>query len=204
MLVLELFEGEIPSSDDLNASVKANLKTEQVLNPLELTKDKIEDRENSDNKTDTKEFAEFGNSSMAIERLQLILRKANPDYQGQGKFHQENGKITVGEFPNCGIRDLSPLKGLQLQGLDLSGNPVRELRHLKGMPLRTLFLENTRVESLRDLSDANLVELRLNHSPIQSLKGLDGQPIGKSLRRRHAYNRSISAAIFKFTSTLAL
>ena len=116
-------------------------------------------------------------SSSSIDRIQNILGRANPDYQGQGKFHEDSGVIVAAELPNCGLRDLSPLKGLPLQGLDLSGNPVRELRHLKGMPLRTLFIENTRVETLRDLDDAKLMELRLNNSPIQSLKGLEGQPL---------------------------
>jgi hypothetical protein len=112
-----------------------------------------------------------------ISRIQRILIKANPGYKGQGKLHQENGEIFAGEFPNCGLKDLSPLRGLKLNALDLSGNPVREIRHLRGMPLNRLFLENTMVESLIDLVDANLVELRLNGSPVRSLKGLEGQPL---------------------------
>ena len=112
-----------------------------------------------------------------ISRIQRILIKANPGYKGQGKLHQENGEIFAGEFPNCGLKDLSPPRGLKLNALDLSGNPVREIRHLRGMPLNRLFLENTMVESLIDLVDANLVELRLNGSPVRSLKGLEGQPL---------------------------
>jgi hypothetical protein len=110
-------------------------------------------------------------------RIQAILRKANPDYRGQGRFHEEGGEIVAAEFANCSLRDLSPLKGLKLRILDLSGNPVRELRHLKGMPLGKLFLENTAVESLRELKDAKLFELRLNNSPVESLDGLQGQPL---------------------------
>ena len=128
-------------------------------------------------KPTTQDPSENTQSSSSIARIQNILTRANPDYRGQGKFHEDNGVIVAAELPNCGLRDLSPLRGLLLQGLDLSGNPVRELRHLKGMPLRNLFLENTRVENLRDLSDAKLVELRLNNSPVQSLKGLEGQPL---------------------------
>ena len=130
-----------------------------------------------ESKPTTQVLPENTQSSSSIARIQNILTRANPDYRGQGKFHEDNGVIVAAELPNCGLRDLSPLRGLQLQGLDLSGNPVRELRHLKGMPLRNLFLENTRVENLRDLSDAKLVELRLNNSPVQSLKGLEGQPL---------------------------
>ena len=112
-----------------------------------------------------------------VSRIHRILAKANPSYRGQGKLHQENGEILAGEFPNCGLKDLSPLRGLKLNALDLSGNPVREIRHLRGMPLNRLFLENTMVESLVDLVNANLVELRLNGSPVRSLKGLEGQPL---------------------------
>jgi hypothetical protein len=115
--------------------------------------------------------------SPGVGQIQEILMRANPEYRGQGKLHEENGVIVAAEFPGCKLRDLSPLRGLSLMGLDLSGNPVREIRHLRGMPLRTLFLENTRVESLLELSEAKLVELRLNNSPIKSLRGLEGQPL---------------------------
>jgi internalin A len=110
-------------------------------------------------------------------RIQETLRKANPDYRGQGVFHEEKGQIVAAEFPNCSLRDLSPLKGLTLKILDLSGNPVREIRHLQGMPLNVLWLENTEVVSLSSLSNAKLRELRLNNSPIESLDGLQGQPL---------------------------
>jgi Leucine-rich repeat (LRR) protein len=118
-----------------------------------------------------------GASSPKVAELQAILRKANPAYQGQGKFHEENGEIVAAELPNCNLSDLSPLKGLSLFGMDISGNPVREIRHLKGMPLRNLFMENTLVEDLSPLKGAPIVELRLNGSPLQSLKGLEGMPV---------------------------
>ena len=120
---------------------------------------------------------EEGFAGNLVSRIQNILARANPDYRGQGKLHSENGEIFAAEFPNCGLRDLSPLKGLKLSALDLSGNPVREIRHLYGMPLNRLFLENTLVENLEYLKKANLVELRLNGSPVKNLKGLEGQPL---------------------------
>ena len=117
--------------------------------------------------------AQFGQ----IEKIQANLLKANPDYRKQGNIHEQDGRIFAAEFPNCGLKDLSPLRGLELNALDLSGNPVREIRHLRGMPLERLFLEYTSVESLTELKDAKLIELRLNGSPVRSLKGLEGQPI---------------------------
>ena len=113
----------------------------------------------------------------ATSRIQSLLMKANPQYKGQGKLHQENGKVVAAEFPSCSLRDLSPLRGLEIEALDLSGNPVREIRHLRGMPLSRLYLEYTLVESLQELRDAALVELRLNGSPVRSLDGLEGQPL---------------------------
>ncbi len=118
-----------------------------------------------------------GPQSPRVAQLQGILKKANPDYQGQGRFHEENGEILAGELPNCGLRDLSPLKGLKLMGLDLSGNPLREIRHLKGMPLRSFYAENTLLEDLTPLKGAPIAELRLNGCPIETLAGLEGMPL---------------------------
>ncbi len=155
---------------DSNKSVK------KIINNSEVT--------TNESKTLSAEISsEFQNKSFgstgsdSVDKLQKILVKANPSYRGQGKIHQENGRIFAAEFPNCSLRDLSPLRGLKLEALDLSGNPVREIRHLRGMPLTRLFLENTNIVSLENLKEAKLIELRLNGSPIQSLSGLEGQPL---------------------------
>ena len=158
--------------DQVSKNIENNASPNEQSARAKAVDSNISEVVNNENISPEKEL-----TSPSIDRIQNILGRANPDYRGQGKFHQDSGVIVAAELPNCGLRDLSPLKGLPLQGLDLSGNPVRELRHLKGMPLRTLFIENTRVETLRDLDEAKLMELRLNNSPIQSLKGLEGQPL---------------------------
>ena len=165
---------EKKENEEINTAVRAVSQTTEA-NRSTITD--YPEVSKSEQKSSTEDTFENIKSSPSIARIQNILSRANPDYRGQGRFHENNGIIVAAELPNCGLLDLSPLKGLQLQGLDLSGNPVRELRHLKGMPLRNLFLENTRVENLKDLSEAKLVELRLNNSPIQSLKGIEGQPL---------------------------
>jgi hypothetical protein len=158
--------------DQVSKNIENNASTNEQPAKAKAVDSNISEVVNNENISPEKEF-----TSPSVERIQNILGRANPDYRGQGKFHEDSGVIVAAELANCGLRDLSPLKGLHLQGLDLSGNPVRELRHLKGMPLRNLFLENTRVESLKDLNQAKLMELRLNNSPVQSLKGLEGQPL---------------------------
>ena len=145
---------------------------------MDLSKMKTED---SGNSTDGDQVPDENSEELEdiskVSHIQAILMKANPDYRGQGNIHEEGGTIVAAEFPSCGLRDLSPLRGLKLQALDLSGNPVREIRHLRGMPLTRLFLEYTLVESLEELREAKLVELRLNGSPVRSLAGLEGQPL---------------------------
>ena len=162
-------------SNDVDFPVDHNLSDD---GQNSLSSDKSE-RNQTSQKTPRKEVIEKEKkfSGDLVSRIQNILARANPDYRGQGKLHSENGEIFAAEFPNCGLRDLSPLKGLKLNALDLSGNPVREIRHLYGMPLNRLFLENTLVENLEYLKKANLVELRLNGSPVKNLKGLEGQPL---------------------------
>ena len=110
--------------------------------------------------------------------IQTALRKTNPGYEGQGVFHKEGPTIIAAELAGCGLKDLSPLRGLKLMGLDLSGNPLRDLRHLRGMPIRTLYLENTEIADLRPLQGMPIAELRLNQcAQLRSLKGLEGMPI---------------------------
>jgi hypothetical protein len=110
--------------------------------------------------------------------IQTALRKTNPGYEGQGVFHKEGPTIIAAELAGCGLKDLSPLRGLKLMGVDLSGNPLRDLRHLRGMPIRTLYLENTEITDLRPLAGMPIAELRLNQcAQLRSLKGLEGMPI---------------------------
>ena len=166
-------EGETKKQDSLKKNAEPETVSENVAQEISTTTASPAMRPDSEKKLSSEANEVFP----SVNRIQNILGRANPDYRGQGKFHQENGAIVAAELPNCGLRDLSPLRGLKLQALDLSGNPVKELRHLKGMPLRNLFLENTRVENLESLKGARLVELRLNNSPVNSLSGVEGQPL---------------------------
>jgi len=168
---LNLSDEQVADSGyDINQSAVKNTKAPALHDP---DNDLVHDRD----RRSKKEPAQGQHLSGKITRIQSLMMKANPQYNGQGKLHQENGKVVAAEFPSCSLRDLSPLRGLEIEALDLSGNPVREIRHLRGMPLSRLYLEYTLVESLQELRDASLVELRLNGSPVRSLDGLEGQPL---------------------------
>lgn len=162
---------EIPNSVDKYLEPSQNLEKNELIGTI------VESNNSFPRNVLDEEKLEGLSDHSEISRIQAILQKANPDYRGQGNIHEENGQIIAAEFPSCGLKDLSPLRGLKLKALDLSGNPVREIRHLRGMPLTRLFLEHTLVENLEELREARLVELRLNGSPVRSLAGLEGQPL---------------------------
>ncbi len=73
------------------------------------------------------------------------------------------------------LSDLSPLKGLRLTTLRLSGLGVSDLSVLKGMDLTTLRLCVTSVKDLSPLKDIKtLTTLDLNQTPVADLSPLAG------------------------------
>ena len=80
---------------------------------------------------------------------------------------------------NGPLSDLSPLKGMKLITLDLSGCPVQDLEPLKGMPLTTLnFFLCTRIRDLTPLKDMPLTYLNLHDGPkVEDLTPLKGMPL---------------------------
>ena len=112
-------------------------------------------------------------SALTPEVLQERLKEKNPDYNGQGQFEFQNGRITAAVLRNTGVRDLSPLSGLQLKGLDLYGNPVSDLSPLEGMPLEVLYLEDTPVEDISALQGMPLKVLYLSKTDVRNLTPLE-------------------------------
>lgn len=110
------------------------------------------------------------------ERLHHALKAVNPAYDGRGEFVEQEGKIIV-VLARTGVADLSPLRGLPLEALDISGNPVSDLSPLKGQPLHRLGLEDTTVVDLAPLHGMPLAELYLSRTPVGDLSALKGLPI---------------------------
>jgi Leucine-rich repeat (LRR) protein len=76
------------------------------------------------------------------------------------------------------IRDLTPLKGLRLEMLDLSQNAdLADLRPLAGMPLKRLGLFATSVSDLTPLKGSKLEVLQLAGTRVTDLKPLKGLPL---------------------------
>jgi tRNA A-37 threonylcarbamoyl transferase component Bud32/tetratricopeptide (TPR) repeat protein len=77
------------------------------------------------------------------------------------------------------VSDLSPLRGMKLQALILDkGNPVSDLSPLAGMPLALLNCDGCQdVSDISALRGAPLVDLNLHHTRVSSLTPLAGAPL---------------------------
>ncbi|MCA9004179.1 MAG: hypothetical protein KDA70_02815 [Planctomycetaceae bacterium] len=126
------------------------------------------------------------------------LKKNNPDYQNKAEFGKENGEIIsaklVGvedisglkgmklqflDLMNCPVSDLSPLKGMDLQYLDLTHCPVSDLSPLKGMKIQELYLEGSFVSDLSPLQGMPIRILRMEHTPVSDISPLEGMPLNQ-------------------------
>lgn len=97
----------------------------------------------------------------------------------RGQAQKIGGKIRKVSLFQTGVRDLSPLEGLDLIFLDLTRCPVEDLSPLKGMQLEELYLEETKVddEDLAVLKAMPLKILYLGSTQVTSIKPLAGLPL---------------------------
>ena len=92
--------------------------------------------------------------------------------------------------PESKVSDLSPLKGMPLTSLVLSGeetkggSEVSSLEPLRGMPLKMLSIAKSDVEDLSPLQGMDLEKLWLHDTPISDLSALQGMKLGGSMDLR--------------------
>jgi eukaryotic-like serine/threonine-protein kinase len=79
--------------------------------------------------------------------------------------------VLWGAGPETGqLTDLTPLRSLRLNKLNVSGNPhLHDLSPIKGMPLFFLNVSDTAVASLADAADSPLKDLRAARTPLTDL-----------------------------------
>lgn len=97
---------------------------------------------------------------------------------GNAEILQSGGTIRhVSLFRQSGVTDLSPLEGLPVKYLDLTGTGVTDLSPLRKVPLEELYLENTQIRDLRPLAGLPLRILRLEQTPVEDISPLAGLPL---------------------------
>lgn len=111
--------------------------------------------------------------------IHQAIRDKNPDYSGNGQFQiDERGQPVAMSLDSCGVSDISMLRGMPLQSLDLRGCPVPDISALEGMPLLELYVENTAVDDLSPLEGIQTLRKFYGSGTVLSdLSPLEGAPI---------------------------
>ena len=111
---------------------------------------------------------------MSVEEL---MEKLGVGERGQAQ--KIGGKIRKVSLVQTNVKDLSPLKGLDLIMLDLTFCQIEDLSPLEGMPLEELYLEETEItdESLAPLADMPLKILYLGNTEVTNIAPLSGLPL---------------------------
>lgn len=88
-------------------------------------------------------------------------------------------QLTMLDLSGCtNVTDLKPLQGMPLRVLELGDCPVSDLSPLKGMPLIRLVLNETRVTEINALKGMQLRELFLIDAKVSDISALKGMPLG--------------------------
>lgn len=111
------------------------------------------------------------------ETLHARIKERNPYYQNEARVALEPASGLVAEIVQSALVDLTPLRGLPFNALDLRLTPVADLTPLAGMPLTLLALEQTRVADLSPLRGMKLQKLYLNQTSVGDLSALAGMPL---------------------------
>ena len=116
-----------------------------------------------------------------LEIISLYVRDISPasglaDLQALGclAFKSDENNDSAKSAP---VKDLTPLKGLQLRELNLFGTNVKDLAPLQGMPLETLDISNTNVKDLTPLKKLPLKSLNIKQTAVRDLNPIMKLPI---------------------------
>jgi Leucine-rich repeat (LRR) protein len=111
--------------------------------------------------------------------LRSALHQANPDYQFQGEFRLRGGQVEEASLVACNLKDLAPLAKLpSLKRLSLYATEIADLSPLKGLRLEALELGMISLKSLEGLAGMKLSELNVssNHE-LTDLSPLADMPL---------------------------
>jgi hypothetical protein len=117
----------------------------------------------------------------AEQQLRHVLdqfKTLNPGFSSSAKHTVQDGRLVGLDLANAvGLHNLSPLKGLPLKQLDISGTEVSDLSPLRGMPLEVFRCSYTEVNSLAPLARMPLTELYCDATPVKDLSALTNMPL---------------------------
>lgn len=75
------------------------------------------------------------------------------------------------------VSDLSPLEGMPLTSLTLTSNPISDISPLGKLPLKSLFISFASITNLEPLRGMSLESLTITHTPLADISPLAGMPL---------------------------
>lgn len=81
--------------------------------------------------------------------------------------------LTYLTMTGCPVRDLSPLRNLRLEVIDIADTRVSRLDPLRGMPFREVSAESLSVSSLAPLRGTAPIKLQLTNTPVSDISAFD-------------------------------
>jgi len=118
----------------------------------------------------------FDERKIAV-KIEAALGKDNPDYDGEGTFESEEGKIVHANLSNTKVKEIRALAGMPLKKLYLGGTEVSDISALEGMPLTYLSLQNAQVSDISVLRGKALTYLNLSATQVADISALAGMPL---------------------------
>ena len=84
-------------------------------------------------------------------------------------FERIGGCIESVVFERSGVKDLAPMQGIRLRGLEMSGERISDLSPLASDRLERLFLVDTDVSDLSPFQGAPIQLLAIERSPVADI-----------------------------------
>jgi hypothetical protein len=108
------------------------------------------------------------------EDFYRALKLTNPDYDLRGYFNtDEKDNFTAVDLAGAKVSDISVLRTLDLEYLNLNGTEVESIEATRRMPLKTLVISGTKVADLSPLQNSRtLQKLNLIGTPVKTLRVL--------------------------------
>ena len=113
-----------------------------------------------------------------VEEVRKELKKRNPAFDGVFTHTIELGVVTELSITGKNVRDISPVRALTgLKILGCTKCPLSDISPLQGMQLSVLDLTGTQVRDLEPLKYMPLTFLNLMSTPVRDLTPLQGMPL---------------------------
>ena len=151
------------------------LRDWQNLQKLNARENQIEDLTPLENLLQLTDLSLSKNSVKLIDALMSLANLKSIDLSGNLNLTnllaiQYLPNLTTLSLADTGIKNIEPLRGLQLTTLDLSNDPVDSIDVLRTVPLTKLSLHNTKVQDIGPIASLTTLKmLDVSSSPVRSL-----------------------------------